>query len=159
MSRIIIRELRQGDDLADLIALSHDFFHEYAEHHEFFALDEEKRPNPEGFLMRSIEDKRRATFVAIVDRRMVGYATVGVQDQALFWRVKCVGHISGLMVAEEHRRCGIGGMLLDAVREFFARHGATHYRVYTAAANEGAIDFYRRQGMEPLHVNMVGRVE
>jgi ribosomal protein S18 acetylase RimI-like enzyme len=94
-----------------------------------------------------------------MDDEIVGYASVAVRDQLRFYKVKRVGAISGLMVAKEHRRQGIATRLLAEARDFFRRHGIRFFTVYTAAANQGAIELYEHNGMSVLHTTFIGETE
>ncbi len=156
---VIIRRLRPEDDLRDLIALSRDFFEEYATHHEFFQLDELRDEDVLSFFSRSLNTEEGATFIAEREGRIVAYITVFVRPQPTFWRIEQVGAISGLMVHREHRRQGLAGRLLAEAAEFFRRKGVRYYTPFTAVANQPAIAFYRRNGMVPLAVTLLGEVE
>ena len=98
------------------------------------------------------------TLVAIVDGRMVGYMTSFVRRQADFYQVKQIGAISGLMVHKDHRRKGIARQLLSATIAFFHKKGVEYFTVYTATANQAAVQFYERSGMKSLHVTLLGEV-
>jgi ribosomal protein S18 acetylase RimI-like enzyme len=154
-----IRRLRPEDDLADLIALSRDFFEEYAAHHEFFRIDQLLDEDILGFFSRSLDSDESATFVAELEGRTVGYITVSVRPQPTFWRVKEYGAISGLMVHRDHRSQGLAGRLLAEAMAFFQQKGVRFYTAYTAAANQPAIDLYRQRGMVPLAVTLLGETE
>lgn len=157
---IEIRRLRADDDLGDLIALSHDFFREYEAHHQtFFRIDELRDEDVVAYFTETLDAEDAATFVAVEGGRMVGYITAFVREQAPYWRVRCVGDISGLMVHPDHRRRGIGGALLRAATAFFRRQGVEYYTVYTAVANEAAIRCYERHGMTPLYTTLLGCTE
>ena len=152
-----IRKLRPQDDLLDLLALSRAFLNEYAAHHTvFFQIDELQDGDIVSYFSRSLETDEGATFVAVVNDRMVGYITVFVRPQARFYRVKQVGAISGLMVHRDHRRAGIARQLLDAARVFFQERGVQYFTVYTAVANRAAVRFYEKHGLAPLHVTLIG---
>jgi ribosomal protein S18 acetylase RimI-like enzyme len=155
----IIRQLEREDDLADLISLSRAFFAEYETHHdEFFDIDQLEDAHISDYFARTIDSASDATFVAMVDQRMVGYITVHVRPQAPFYRIKEVGAISGLMVQREHRRSGIGRRLLAQARAFFKEQGVRYFTVYTAVANDSAISFYKASGLLPLQTTLVGLI-
>jgi len=75
------------------------------------------------------------------------------------WKVRRVGHISGLMVDPEHRRERIGSHLLEEAKAFFRAQEVRYYTLYTAANNSEAIAFYESQGMEPLYTHLVGEMK
>jgi ribosomal protein S18 acetylase RimI-like enzyme len=156
---ISIRELRPGDDIAAVLKLCKDFFAEYEGHHkEFFDTDNLSDADISGRFLQSMESDSSTTIIALVDDVIVGYASVTVRDQARFYKVKRVGVISGLMVAREHRRQGIATKLLAEARAFFARNGIKYFTVFTAVANQAALEFYKRDGMEPLHTTFIGEI-
>jgi len=155
-----IRTLLPDDNFQDLIALSQAFFEEYATHHrDFFAIEQEvKAEEITGYFRSFVEKDNHAVFVALLDGRIVGYITLYVQMQPTYWKVKKVGHISGLMVHKDIRHEGIGGRLMDQARAYFAEQGIEYYLVYTAIQNNGAIKFYEEQGMEPLYSHLMGKL-
>jgi ribosomal protein S18 acetylase RimI-like enzyme len=155
---ITIRELRPEDDLTAVLTLCKEFFAEYEEHHEeFFDTDNLTDADISGRFRQSLESDDSATIVALLDDKIVGYASIVIREQPRFYKIKKVGAISALMVAREHRRKGIAGQLLNASRVFFRRHGVKYFTLYTAAANEGATTFYERNGMSQLHISFIGK--
>jgi len=154
-----IRQLKRDDDLADLIGLSREFLAEYEAHHdEFFDIDGLQDAHITGYFARTMDSDDDATFVALLDQRMVGYITVHVRPQAEFYKVKEVGAISGLMVQREHRRSGIGARLLARAKVFFEDRGVKYFTVYTAVSNASALRFYEMNGMNPLYTTLVGQI-
>ena len=94
---IHIRALRQDDDFHDLITLSKDFFHEYEAHREdFFKIEHLHDSDIVDYFSRWLDDENGKTFIALSENRIVGYITVYVREQAVYWKVKKVGDISGL---------------------------------------------------------------
>ena len=110
---MIVRRLHERDGLDDLVLLSKAFFREYEGcHRRFFELDHLNDKDIRAYFASFVGNDDRAAFVATKDRQIVGYITVYVQSQPSYWKVKRVGHVSGLMVEEEHRRSGIATRLL-----------------------------------------------
>ena len=154
---IHIRVLRREDDFGDLIALSKDFFQEYEAHHQdFFKIDHLSDQDIVDYFSRWIEDPNGVAFIALAENHIVGYITVYVRNQPPYWQIKQVGDISGLMVHKDYRRRGIASQLLAQARVFFAERGVKYFVVYTAVENKGAIEFYKRSGLEPLYTTMTG---
>jgi ribosomal protein S18 acetylase RimI-like enzyme len=154
-----IRRLQRIDGFGDLVELSKAFFEEYEGHHEELfriqALDDQEIVE---YFSRFLEQDDRAAFIALRDGKVVGYITVCVQPQPGYWKVRRIGHISGLMVRKPDRREGIGSSLLDQAKAYFTEQQVKYYTVYTAVGNSGAIGFYKSRGMEPLHSHLVGTV-
>lgn len=158
--RVTVRRLHGEQDFDELCGLSRVFFAEYEAHHgEFFKLDRLADGDVRAYFASFLDRDDRAAFVAVQDGRIAAYITLYVQEQPSYWRVRRVGHISGLMVEPESRRLGIASQLLVEAQRFFAAQGIEYYTVYTAVANDGAIGFYRARGLEPLYVHLLGQVE
>ena len=99
---------------------------------------------------RSVGDERRylkalrryedaAVFVAESDDgRIVGRLSVGRDTHPASKHVADVG----LMVAESHRRRGIGRVLLETAVEWGRRHGVQKLELHVFPHNEGAIRLY-----------------
>jgi ribosomal protein S18 acetylase RimI-like enzyme len=154
-----VRRMRMGEDLGNLIALSREFFAEYQRHDaEFFAVDTMRDDDIVAYFLRFLGKDDHAVFIAVSNEQIVGYITVCVESQASHWRVKRVGHISGLMVRKGNRRERIGTQLLEHAKAYFREHGLKYYTVSTAVQNREALEFYQRRGLEPLQSCLVGVV-
>ena len=152
-----IRALRKNDNLIGLIPISREFFREYEAHHkDFFKIDELKDEAVISYFSTFCDQQTRKAFIAVDGERIVGYITVYVKEQADYWRFKRIGEISGLMVQQEYRNQGIAGKLLAMAKAFFTDHRLEYYTVYTAVANQGALNFYRKNGLVPLYTTMIG---
>ncbi len=151
--------MRKDDKLNDLISLSREFFEEYESHHEnFFKIDRLSDSDIVDYFSQWIDDEDGETFIALTGGRIVGYITVYVRTQPIYWKIKKVGDISGLMVQKAYRRRGIAGQLLAKARAFFEKKAVRYFTVYTAIGNRGALEFYERSGLLPLYTTMMGVV-
>lgn len=158
-SLVEICRLKKGDSLSDLISLSKDFFYEYESHHEeFFRIDNLSDNDIIDYLNRFIDVEDRRAFVAVLEGKIVGYITIYINSQPSFWKMKKVGNISGLMVHKDYRRKGIASQLLTKAIDFFKEKEVKYYTVFTSVNNNPGIEFYKKNGMEPLYTTMVGKV-
>jgi ribosomal protein S18 acetylase RimI-like enzyme len=156
---MIFSRLHERDNLDDLVLLSEAFFLEYAGYHEaFFEPDCLNAGDIRAYFSSFMGDDDHAAFVAIDEGSMVGYLTVLIKRQSPIWKVKRVGHISGLMVGKQHRRSGIATRLLAEAKLFFAEHGVKYFTVFTAVENKSGLAFYLAQEMEALHTNFLGQI-
>ena len=154
---IEIRELRHEDDLAADLTLCKEFFAEYEGYHkEFFDTEFLSDADISDRFLQSIESSSSATIIALLDDKIVGYALIAVREQPHFYKIKKVGAISGLMVAKNYRRKGIGTRLLAESKAYFRRNGIKYFTLYTAIANQGATRFYEQNGMAALHTSFIG---
>jgi len=136
------------------------FFQESHEsHHEnFFKIDRLSDSDIVDYFSQWIDDEDGETFIALTGGRIVGYITAYVRTQPIYWKIKKVGDISGLMVQKAYRRRGIARQLLAKARAFFEKKAVRYFTVYTAIGNRGALEFYERSGLLPLCTTMMGVV-
>ena len=155
-----IRELKKEDDLKALVQLSKDFFYEYESSHPyFFKIDKIEEADIISYFARFIGSDDRKAFVAIESGSMIGYITVLIQEQASYWKIKRIGHISGLMVNPGNRREGIGRKLLQSAVDYFEGKGIKQYTLFTSVNNKSGIEFYEKCGLEKLYTTLMGKVE
>jgi len=157
---IMIRPLQKDDDLKDLIALSREFFKEYESHHsDFFEIDKLLDRDVIDYFSRWLADDDGETFIALDGDKIVGYITVYAHDQASYWQVRRVGHISGLMVHRPYRQQGIASQLLAKAKEFLIEKEVWHITVFTAVENQVGINFYQQNGLVPLYTTFLGTID
>jgi ribosomal protein S18 acetylase RimI-like enzyme len=157
-SGIEIRDLKKGEDLGRLVPLSREFFREYQTCHPFFfKVGRIRKTDITGYFSRFLEGKERRAFVAWEGEETIGYVTVCVQKQPGYWKLKRVGHISGLMVHRDRRRRGVGRKLLQKAMRFLGESGIGHYTLFTSVNNYRALRFYWKCGLEKLHITMLGK--
>jgi ribosomal protein S18 acetylase RimI-like enzyme len=156
---IKIRLLNRKDDFNDLISLSQEFFHEYEAHHkDFFKIQMLQPEDVLSYFSSFCGQSSRKAFIAIDAGRTVGYITLYVNERADYWYITRVGEISGLMIHKDYRHQGIAEKLMEQAIQFFKDKQLDYYTVFTAVANHGAIDFYRRMGLVPLYTTMIGEI-
>jgi ribosomal protein S18 acetylase RimI-like enzyme len=157
---IEIRPLTTDDSFDDLVALSKEFFHEYESYHkDFFEIDVLQDKNIIEYFVRGRDNENGKVLVAVDGNRIVGYITIYIMEQDDYWKIKKVGHVSGLMVQKEYRHRGIGAQLLAAAKSFFAERSVKYYTLFTSVENHTALDFYERSGLEALYVTMIGEID
>jgi ribosomal protein S18 acetylase RimI-like enzyme len=153
---VVVRRLRRNDDLRGLVALSRQFFKEYSAHHELFAIGRLQDSHATDYFSKFTTSEDAAAFVAYAGSRAVGYVTVLTKRQPPFNRVKRVGAVSGLMVAKSYRRHRVALRLWSRVNRFLRQRRVKYFTVYTAVTNAPALLFYRRVGMVPFQLTMLG---
>jgi ribosomal protein S18 acetylase RimI-like enzyme len=151
------RPLVKTDDFSDLLSLSREFFNEYESYHkEFFKIDCLSDDDIIAYFSAFCDSESRRVFIAIADKKIVGYITFYIRDQADYWKVKRVGEVSGLMVDSCYRQRGIGRELMNHARKFFASHEVKYFTLYTSVENLAALEFYSKDGLIPLYSTLIG---
>jgi ribosomal protein S18 acetylase RimI-like enzyme len=86
----------------------------------------------------------------------VGYASLHIKAQPRFYKIKRVGAISALMVDPNHRRQGIGTLLLREARAYFRSKDLKYFTFYTSVENHVAIRLFKSFGVQPLQSVFIG---
>ena len=90
-----------------------------------------------GAILRSSQDK---VFVAVANGEVVGYIHANVYD-VLY--APTMTNIMGLAVSPDHRRNGIGKMLIKAVEDWAESTGSYAIRLNSGGTRKEAHAFYR----------------
>ena len=102
------------------------------------------------------EEAIRARLEELLDepsaRVLVAENEVGVVGGASFWIKPDLAHgdivveVPMLVVTEDHRRSGVGRLLMEEVRNIASDHGASQIELAATRANVTAREFYRSLG-------------
>ena len=118
------------------------------------------------------EDAVRARLEELLDepgaRVLVAENEVGLVGGVSFWIKPDLAHgdtvveVPMLVVAEDHRRTGIGKLLMEEVRNIASDNGASQIELVATSANVAAREFYRSLGFveaEVVSLEYVGSQE
>ncbi|HVX55451.1 ribosomal protein S18-alanine N-acetyltransferase [Nocardioides sp.] len=99
---------------------------------------------PAGYLADAIAGALLGTgvLVAELDGDVVGHAITSVVFE--------IAELQRIAVAVEHRRRGVAGLLLAAVRDLAAAQGAPALLLEVRETNAGALAFYERAGFAEI---------
>lgn len=155
---IQIRCLSEKDNLDDLIRLSKEFFKEYDMHHpDFFKISKIKDNDVKIYFKKTLGNAAEKTVVALDKDKIVAYITFYIKERLPMYKLKRVGHISGLMVNKDYRRLGIAKKLLGFAKDWFKRKGVKYSYLETSSENHGAIKFYSKNKFQNLRVQLIGK--
>lgn len=93
-------------------------------------------------------------FVAEVESRLVGLATVHPYWPAPVYEEREEGYINELIVHPDWRGQGIARKLVAAVQEWARERGITQIRAGVISANPEALAFWKKIGAEPFYMTM-----
>lgn len=111
------------------------------------------------FLGTQLQRKDAAVLVAEDGGRVMGYTYVTVEDEDWMSLRGPAGVLHDVVVEPEHRRRGIGQLLLDAALDFVASRGAPQAVLYTAVANKSAQRMFERAGFRPTMIEMTRELD
>lgn len=99
-----------------------------------------------------ISDESSAVFLAELDEDVIGFAHAILRDvpdiPILVPRRFAI--IDGIVVKSEHKKRGVGRMLMEAMEDWSKKNGATSIELNVYEFNEEAITFYENLGYETL---------
>jgi ribosomal protein S18 acetylase RimI-like enzyme len=129
------------------------------EHHEFdpqrFLAPRPDMPRAYGhFLVSHIGSKDRFVLVAERDGAVIGYVFFGLEGVDYMALRGPAGAIYDLVVDPEHRRQGVGKILMEAALAELAKCGAPRAVLSTAEKNEGAHRLFEREGFRRTMIEM-----
>ncbi|MHC6226334.1 GNAT family N-acetyltransferase [Pseudomonas sp. X10] len=114
-----------------------------------FSVMRELRPHltePASFAVQARRQSEQGyrLLAAWQDGQVKGLAGYRVQENLLYGRFL---YVDDLVAASDARRHGLGGQLIDALREEARRQGCAHFVLDTALGNALGQRFYFRQGL------------
>jgi diamine N-acetyltransferase len=99
-----------------------------------------------------ITKKEKSAFVAICNKKIVGYLTGGI-EKVVSWRkiVKCA-ELYNMFVLEEFRSLGVGKKLYCTFLSWAKKNNVKKLQVIVTAKNARAINFYKKNGFSDYEV-------
>ncbi len=103
---------------------------------------------------RELQRPAAVILVAVRGAEVVGYSYGAAEERDWNLLIDRHGVVHDLFVAEEVRRLGVGGQLLDAMIAELEALGAPRIVLYTMVTNERAQQLFRARGFRPTLLEM-----
>lgn len=98
-------------------------------------------------------------FIAVADGRDIGFLFATEREGLFGYESSArIGYVEDIAVLEDARGSGAGRALMEAAKARFRERGYSHFELSSVPGNEDARAFYRRLGLEPAAVLMIGDV-
>jgi ribosomal protein S18 acetylase RimI-like enzyme len=120
----------------------------------FIASSPETEQGYAGFLGAQLGKPGVVMFVAERDGQVIGYAWGGLEGMDYMALRGPAGVLYDIVVEHEHRREGVGRLLLDAALAALAGQGAPRVVLATAEQNESAQRLFARAGFRRTMIEM-----
>ena len=98
----------------------------------------------EVFVRHNLESESAVVLVAEVDGEIAGYCMAAEAELPPVFEIGPIGEIYDIVVAEHHRRQGIGRELVDGVCDWAREHGMERIDLRASVRNPEALAFWRR---------------
>jgi GNAT superfamily N-acetyltransferase len=95
-----------------------------------------------------------SAFVSEVDGVVVGYLIGALVPSESYRKTLIKAELENTLVLEDFRGKGVGKELYGAFLEWAKSKGANRLVVVASAGNDGAIDFYRKQGFKDYNLTL-----
>jgi GNAT superfamily N-acetyltransferase len=119
-----------------------------------FSIEADFRPDAErqrrGLALLLAAPSRASVFVADRAGAVVGMVTAQLVVSTAEGGMSAL--VEDMVVEEEHRRRGVGRILLGAAEAWAARRGATRLQLLADRENAPALRFYERMGWRPTQL-------
>lgn len=117
---------------------------------KFYKFDKEYEKKAIEKLLKNVEEKEGKIYLAKFDGKIIGFiAGYIVPDKGNFeiynWKR---GYVDELYIDEKYRTQGIGKKLLEKIEKYFKSKKCDIFGLDIVAANKGAEEFYKKQGLE-----------
>jgi ribosomal protein S18 acetylase RimI-like enzyme len=146
---VIIRE-GEHEDLDAVAALWDELtgLH-HALDNRFWIRAEDGREKYGDWVAEGLDEDDRMLVVAETRGRVVGFIHGMLKDAPAPLAPKLIGHVTDLVVAEGHRRRGVGTRLVEAASRWFREKDAQELTLNAAVCNRRAREFWEAMGFEP----------
>ena len=144
-TEVVIRAATRRD-MPSILALWEELMDFHAARDPFWRPAQDGRTVFARFLEQNLGNDAACVLVAIVDGRVVGYCQAVVDRHPPVLAEPDYGHVLDFAVTAPYRGRGIGGRMVAALREWFAREGIRRIEVRHATGNELAAQFWARMG-------------
>lgn len=145
--------IRQADaaDLSGICSLADEIAsqHNWRAPHIFAPAPGAQRDS--AFWAACINQIDGAMFVALAPDRIIGFVTAKLADTSAvsFLMPRRICRVGTIVVAQTHKRLGVGKNLLRHVEEWATTNAADEIRLEVFEFNDEAISFYEAQEFEP----------
>jgi ribosomal protein S18 acetylase RimI-like enzyme len=127
----------------------------------FAILHEPIEPGYEGWLGRELENDKALVLVAVGksakkegEAKVLGYAYARLEGRDWNRLLDACGFLHDLVVAEDARKRGVAGALLEEVVAWMKERGAPRIVLESAAANGLAQGFFKKRGFRETMIEM-----
>lgn len=97
--------------------------------------------------------KNNIVFVAEVEKKIVGYLAGSFCEQ-ISYITENFAELDNMCIDEEHRRFGIGTLLMDKFKKYCKENSVQNIKVTASAKNSRAIQFYMKNGFEDYNITL-----
>jgi ribosomal protein S18 acetylase RimI-like enzyme len=134
------------------------------EHHDFdsrrfLAARQRTATDYASFIGTQLDDPDTAVLVAEADGDVIGYAYAAVVGYDYMALRGPAGALHDIIIDPEHRRRGVGRLLLDAALAFLKSRGAPRVVLSTAEQNEPAQRLFANAGFRRTMVEMTRELD
>lgn len=154
---VLIRKAK-SHELKAIQDLNHQLFLSDSQSDPLLNIDWPYQPEGIDYFERMIAGVNGVCFVAEVDEQIIGYLAGCLRKNHNAWQVRRT-EVENMIVASEYRSQGIGSRLIEAFFEWSKQQDVTHVLVGAFAANERAIEFYKRQGFKPYELFLEAQLD
>lgn len=88
--------------------------------------------------------------VALMEDEIVGSGYARIDEAKDYYRFQKYAYLGCMYVKPAYRRCGINGLVLEALKNWCRSKGVTELRLEVYTNNQQAIKAYEKAGFKPI---------
>ncbi len=106
------------------------------------------KPRMKAFFLKHLPRVKGRTFVAVENKRVIGFAMCEIQKTSPATRMKEIGYMRTIFVDQKSRRSGAGNMLMTAATDWLKEKGMTRIELGAVSNNKIGLNFWYKQGFK-----------
>jgi GNAT superfamily N-acetyltransferase len=147
---ITIRQIG-SEDWKLIQTLNNELFEDNAVYDKYLDLEWPFTKGVE-YYKKYVSDPQYCTFIAYDGEVPVGHIVGGPKD--ISYRNVKTAEIYEMGVSPSYRSKGIGSQLVSTLRDWAKEQGYQTLMVNSYSKNEKGINFYKKQGLQPVDINL-----
>ncbi len=143
------------DDIPQMAELWMELMNYHADHHLVFRAKDNAKELVQEDLKKRIEQPGCIFFLLFIEELLAGFISCSfrVTQQVMIYNKR--GYVAETVVSQQFRGQGVGQSLFERAQQWFEDEGADHIELQVSLKNNGAMNFWERQGFEGSTRHMV----
>lgn len=105
-----------------------------------------------------IRGKNKWCYLAEENNKLLGFILFNIENREPFWKIKKVGSVDLLFVAEKVRKKGISKLLMNKADQIFKKKNLPYIKLSVQTDNQAAHTIWKKHGFKDFRADMYRRL-